>query len=332
MRIHQMKFASLLCILIATSLQAAEPQAIQPKDITAWESQRAELKAAWLKLLGPMPATKPPLKLEVVSEEKLPEFTRQYVRYQVEDGVWTDGYLLIPPLAQGARTAGVVVFHSTVKQQARLVAGVDQDVPDKMQGVHMAKLGFVALCPRNYIFDEGADFNGNVAKLNAKHPDWSGMLRMLLDGMRAVDVLQSLPQVDGQRIGTIGHSLGAKEALYMSAFDERVTASVSSEGGVGMSMSNWEATWYLGPQAKAPDFAHDHHELLALIAPRALLLLGGNSADTDADQAYVNAALPVFKLYKADDHLAFFNHHLGHAYPPLAREKAEAFLLRFLKK
>lgn len=327
-----MKFASLFCLLLITGLHAAEPATIAPSDKTAWTQQRAELNAAWLKLLGPLPQTKAPLKLEVLSEEKLPEFTRQYVRYQVEEGVWTDGYLLIPPLAAGARTAGVVVFHSTVKQQARLVAGVDQDVPDKMQGVHMAKLGFVALCPRNYIFNEGADFNGNVAKLKALHPDWTGMLRMLWDGIRAVDVLQSLPQVDATRIGTIGHSLGAKEALYMSAFDERVTASVSSEGGVGMSMTNWEAPWYYGPQVKAPGFAHDHHELLALIAPRALLLIGGNSADTDADQAYVNAALPVFDLYGAKDHLAFFNHHLGHAYPPVAREKAEAFLLRFLQK
>ncbi|MDB6138461.1 MAG: dienelactone hydrolase-like enzyme, partial [Verrucomicrobiaceae bacterium] len=283
-------------------------------------------------ILGPLPTVKAPLKLEVISEEKLPGFTRQYVRYQIEEGVWTDGYLLIPSLAKGVRTAGVVVFHSTVKQQARLVAGVDQDVPDKMQGVQMAELGFVALCPRNFIFNEGADFNGNVAKLKALHPDWTGMLRMLWDGMRAVDVLQSLPQVDPSRIGTIGHSLGAKEALYMAALDERVRASVSSEGGVGMSMTNWEAPWYYGPQVKAPDFTHDHHELLALIAPRALLILGGNSADTDADQAYVKAAMPVFESYGAKDSLIFFNHRLGHAYPPLAREKARAFLLRFLAR
>lgn len=305
---------------------------IHPENAATWQAQRAELKAAWSKILGPLPTTKAPLKLEVVSEEKLPEFTRQYVRYQIEDGVWTDGYLLIPPLAAGKKTAGVVVFHSTVKQQARLVAGVDQDVPDKMQGVQMAKLGWVALCPRNYIFDEGADFNGNVAKLKTKHPDWTGMLRMLWDGMRAVDVLQSLPQVDGSRIGTIGHSLGAKEALYMAAFDERVKASVSSEGGVGMSMTNWDASWYLGPQAKAPGFDHDHHELLALAAPRAILLLGGNSADTDADLGYINAAMPVFKLTGSKDALQFFNHRQGHAYPPVAREKAEAFLKQWLAK
>ena len=162
-----MRFACLLPVFASLAL-AAEPPLIQPgESIAAWAQKRAELRGEWLKILGPLPDHKAPLKLEVISEEKLPEFTRQYVRYQIEEGVWTDGYLLIPPLAQGAKTAGVVVFHSTVKQQARLVAGVDQEVPDKEQGVQMALRGWVALCPRNYIFNEGADFNGNVASSGA---------------------------------------------------------------------------------------------------------------------------------------------------------------------
>ncbi len=328
-----MRTALLLACLFTLPALATEPTPIHPRDTAAWTQQRTALRQQWLQLLGPLPAEKAPLKLEILGTEKLPAFTRQYVRYQIEDGLWTDGYLIIPAaLKDNSKTAGVVVFHSTVKQQARLVAGVDESVPDKEQGVQMALRGWVALCPRNFIFDEGADFNGNVAKLKARHPDWTGMLRMLWDGMRAVDALQSLPQVDATRIATIGHSLGAKEALYMAAFDERVKASVSSEGGVGMTMTNWEAPWYLGPQAKAPGFAHDHHELLALTAPRALLILGGNSADTDADLPYLQAAAPVFDLLHAPDRLQFFNHRLGHAYPPVARERAEAFLKRCLEE
>ena len=50
-----------------------------------------------------------------------------------------------------------------------------------------------------------------------------------------------------QRMGAVGHSLGAKETLYLAAFDERVKATVSSEGGIGTKFSNWDAAWYLGP-------------------------------------------------------------------------------------
>lgn len=309
-------FLSLL-LLAASQVIALEPL-----------KSRQEILTDWQKILGPLPPSTPPLKLEVVSEEKLPEFTRQYVRYQVEPGIWTDGYLLIPPLAKGQKTAGIVVFHSTVKQQAQLVAGVDQSVPDKMQGVQMAKLGYVALCPRNYLFNEGKDLKANTAEVLKRHH--TGMVQMLWDGMRALDLLVSLPQVDPGRLGALGHSLGAKEALYLAAFDERVKAAVSSEGGIGMAMTNWDADWYLGPQVKAPGFKHDHHELLALIAPRAYLWIGGDSADTDAGLEYLKAAQPVFAAQNRPGNVQFFNHRLGHAYPPVARARAEAFLMEHL--
>lgn len=292
--------------------------------------EREAALADWQRILGPLPKEKGPLKLQVLSEEKLPAFTRQLIRYQIAEGVWTDGYLLIPPLEDGKTTAGVVVFHSTVKVHAQLVAGVDQSVPDKMQGVHMAQLGYVALCPRNFLFNEGADFKGNTAKVLKEWP--TGMTRMLWDGMRALDVLASLPQVDPSRLGCIGHSLGAKEALYLAAFDERVKVAVSSEGGVGLSMSNWEADWYLGPQIQTPGFKHDHHELLALISPRAYLWIAGDSADTDAGLDYLKAAQPVFLKAGVPDHLQFFNHRLGHAYPSVARERNDAFLIEHLGK
>jgi len=71
------------------------------------------------------------------------------------------------------------------------------------------------------------------------------MSKMLFDAARGVDVLEQLEQVDAERLGVIGHSLGAKEALYLAAIDERIRTTVSSEGGIGTSFSNWEAPWYL---------------------------------------------------------------------------------------
>jgi cephalosporin-C deacetylase-like acetyl esterase len=56
---------------------------------------------------------------------------------------------------------------------------------------------------------------------------------MLFDAVRAADVLESLPGVDAKRLACIGHSLGAKEALYAGAFDDRFRAAVFSEGGIG---------------------------------------------------------------------------------------------------
>ena len=78
---------------------------------------------------------------------------------------------------------------------------------------------------------------------------------MLYDASRAVDLLVAIEDVDPHRIGAIGHSLGAKEVLYLAAFDERVRAVVSSEGGIGLSYSNWDAPWYLGEAIQRPGSA-----------------------------------------------------------------------------
>src|SRR5206468_12657870 len=46
----------------------------------------------------------------------------------------------------------------------------------------------------------------------------------------AVDFLTSLPDVDRERLGVIGHSLGGQEALWLAWYDARITAAVASCG------------------------------------------------------------------------------------------------------
>jgi len=158
------------------------------------------------------------------------------------------------------------------------------------------------------------------------------MTRMVWDAIRAADFVESLPNVDRKRIGCVGHSLGGKEVLYAMAFDERYRAGVSSEGGIGLKFSNWAATWYLGPRINQPGFDLENHEVLALIAPRAFLLLAGDSADDDRSWAFIQAVRPVYELLGAPRNIGWLNHHLGHRYAPEARAAAEEFLDQHLKR
>ena len=141
---------------------------------------------------------------------------------------------------------------------------------------------------------------------------------------------RELAGVDPERLGSVGHSLGAKEALYLAAFDERIKATVSSEGGIGTKFSNWDAPWYLGPAINEPAFTHEHHELLALAAPRPFLLVGGESADGDRGWPFIAAAKPVYELYGQPARLGQFNHRKGHAVPPEAEQRIEEWLLTYL--
>ncbi len=55
-------------------------------------------------------------------------------------------------------------------------------------------------------------------------------LEQVADTSAAVDLLQSLPEVDPDRIGVLGSSFGAAVAIYAAGIDERLAAVVSSGG------------------------------------------------------------------------------------------------------
>ena len=122
-----------------------------------------------------------------------------------------------------------------------------------------------------------------------RHGDGQDALRRRPRGRRAGEPARRRPPTASARSAIRS---GAKEALYLAAFDERVRATVSSEGGIGLADSNWDAPWYLGEAIRRPGFALEQAQVLALAAPRAFLLIGGDSADGDASWPSIDAVLP----------------------------------------
>jgi dienelactone hydrolase len=306
--------------------------------VAAWMPRRDELRRWWLDFLGPLPAErKSTPRLTVIEEDRPAGVIRQLVRYEVEPGLTTEAYLLKPDKTS-SKLPGIAVFHSTVNYTIRQPAGLEGP-PEKHFGLRYAQQGCVCFCPRNYLWPtistERLDANAAAKKFSERAPHRNGqpskgMAKMLYDSLVAVDILASLPEVDAARLGAVGHSLGAKETLYLAAFDERLKATVSSEGGVGTQFSNWDAPWYLGPSIKESTFTHEHHELLALAAPRPFLLVGGNSADGDRGWPFIAAALPVYQLFGEPARLGQFNHGQGHGVPPPAETRIAEWLLTYL--
>ncbi len=283
--------------------------------LKAWQKERARIRKRWLDYLGalePNPAT--PM-LEVLKEESQRGIIRQYVAYEGEAGIQVFGYLLKPEKS-AQPLPGVVALHSTSDNQMRCISGAEKGKYVQF-GFELAQKGFVVFCPQCYLWHnpEGRNWEEQARHFMKGHPGSKGMARMLFDARRAVDVLESLKEVDAARIGCMGHSLGAKEALYLGAFDDRIKVVVSNEGGIGIEMSNWDAPWYLGEGIGT--FGHQHHEVLALIAPRHFLLIGGDAADGEHSRPYIEAVKPVYKLYGKEQNLELKNHGLGHhAEPP----------------
>src|SRR5690606_30125359 len=105
----------------------------------------------------------------------------------------------------------VVAFHGTSTTTFQKLVGLTGD-DERHLGLDLMEQGFLVICPENYLWEE-KKYLDSVKKVLTLHPESRGMAVMLLDGMRAVDVLESLPEVDTDRISTYGHSLGAKEAM-----------------------------------------------------------------------------------------------------------------------
>src|SRR5262249_36026054 len=145
----------------------------------------------------------------------------------------------------------------------------------------------------------------------------------------ALEALLTLPEVDPARLGTVGHSLGAMEAMYLAAFDDRIKCCVAHECAIKIAKDNWDASWFLGPECVSPAFERGHHELIALIAPRPFLLIAGDASDNDTSGAYLDAARPVYELFAQPAPLGFFNHRQGHVVIPEAQRKIEQWLLNY---
>lgn len=299
--------------------------------LEAWRRKRETLRRWWLKFLGSVEVRREgPPPLEVIAEDRPEGVVRQLVRYEGEPGLAVEAYLLKPARVESP-APGVVALHSTVNHTIRQPAGVEGK-PEKAFGLKMARRGYVVFCPRCFLWssDLSIPYMEHVERFRARHPGSKGMAKMLFDAVVALDILGGLPEVDPKRLGAVGHSLGAKEALYLAALDDRVQAAVSSEGGIGTRFSNWDAPWYLGKEIRGEAFTHEHHELLALVAPRPFLLLGGDSADGDRSWPFIEAALPVYRLYGQTPRVGLFNHRQGHNVPLEAERRIDQWFDTYL--
>jgi hypothetical protein len=233
------------------------------------------------------------------------------------------------------------VFHPTVDNSIDEPAGIaTKDGPadgPRAFGLHLARKGFVALCPRNYLWpandriaakEEAERWLKEQPPVNSKRRI-KGMGKMVYDAVVAINLLKSMVSVHSARVAVVGHSLGAKEALYAAAFDPRVTAAAASEGGLGLRFSNWHDPWYLGATIQEKGFDHDHHELLALAAPRPFLNIAGESADGDRGWPLIERAHEIYALADDVPRLGQFNHRSGHPLNEEASKKMVEWIVAY---
>ena len=277
-------------------------------------------------------------------------YTRMAVDLPIEKD-FLQPHLLLLPKKQGRPFPAVVCWTSTTP---------DYTEPEKWWGKWLAEHGYVVLTGWSFIRhyrDDSTYRTGAAEKLHERFGHWLPMAKMVHDAQREAEYLRSLKEVDGARIGFMGFSLSAKAALYVAAFAPEITATVSVDPHIAVNGgTNWYAPWYLdwpreypdiptpqhtvlsllNPDPGRPGFEHNHHEILALAAPRPLLIGGtadsedsGGDSDDRQSWGYYNRAKEVYRLVGVADNLRFVLTNNGHhANGPEMDSEWRAFLDR----
>ncbi len=300
-----------------------------------WQRRREHILENMQLVTGPLPRPEAavPLEVEVLESERLEKVTRKKITYAASEGDRVPAYLLIPHQRDG-RVPAMLCLHGTSGPRGR-TAGLGPDYP--RYTLELAERGYVTIAPDYPLL---GDNQTDPAALGYA----SGTMKGVWDHMRAVDLLQSLPEVDGERIGACGVSLGGHNSLFVGVFDPRIKLVVCSSGFDSFAdymdgnLAGWCQTRYMpridSVYGKDPQrLPFDFPEVLAAIAPRHLYIHAPQQ-DTnfrvESARRCVEAARDVYRLLGVEDRIVAVYPPGGHGFPPEAREEAYLFIDRVL--
>jgi len=307
------------------------------RTVPDWEVRRGHILDNMALVMGPFPSQlrRVPLDVKEIEQVKVGDLIRRKVTYQSDPNGRVSAYIFLPSEKPAKKLPAILALHQTTKLGKDEPAGLG--IKDMAYGLELAQRGYVVIVPDYPSFGEHkydfAEDRGYV----------SGSMKAVWDNVRALDLLGTLPEVDMERVGVIGHSLGGHNAMFTALFDTRLKAIVSNCGFSSMrkdDVPSWSGKSYM-PRIKS-EFANDvaklpfdFHEVVAAFAPRAFLAIATDK-DDDFDvtgvQDVLAAAGVVYKLHGVSDRLAGHYPKAVHSFPADARKVAYDFLDKHLKK
>ncbi|MGV3639051.1 MAG: dienelactone hydrolase family protein [Adhaeribacter sp.] len=298
------------------------------------KKQRREL----YRLLGRLPDRKRPISVQVVSREETGEMIVEKLLLDINGEELVPAYFTKPKNSGGLLP--VVLFNHSHFGQYHV--GKDEflfgrkEMQSPSYALALARAGYAGLCLDSWGF--GAR-KGKTESDIFKEMLWKGQVMwgmMVYDNLRALDYLQTRPDVDAKRIATMGMSMGSTMAWWLAALDERIQVCVDlccltdfhtlvAEQG----LSRHGLYYYV------PDLLNHFttSQINALIAPRPHLGLAGRrdpltplagleKIDRDLKAVYLREKAPEAWQLRLYD--------VGHEETPQMRQDIMAFLKKWL--
>ena len=285
------------------------------------------------------------LNVKTIRVEKKEGYRLEWITYDSEPNDSIPAVVLVPDGVDGNNPApAICIWHQhngqwhLGKSEPAGLAGNEMH----HTGVALAREGYVVLCPDALGFEDrakGFHLQGGALErllylkyvVRGKTMAWKNVLDM----RRAVDYISSRADVDSERLGCYGHSMGSTHAYMLGPWEPRLNATVCNcclptyaaieEHEILHCFPNFVTGIY--PEADTPD-------IVSLIAPRALHMNFGE-LDGGSPIEHVKKAMPVirraYESMHAEDNFSFFiEAAVGHVLSDAMWQRTKSFFANHL--
>ena len=303
-----------------------------PQSAEEWKKKRCRLLDALKRKLNIQVDHRLELDCRWSSPLRFDGYTLKEVCYQSRKDFYVTASLYVPD-GKGP-FPGIVGMHGHLS---------DGRLAEKSQGIaiRLAKSGYAVLFVDAFGSGERAavhgefEYHGGMVGGNLLNIGEPLLGIQVIDNMRAVDLLCSLPFVDGERIGATGSSGGGNQTMYLAAFDERVKAAVPvvSVGSYQSYVGGTNCICELIPDGLT---ICEESSLLALAAPNALMIcnalhdINHTFHVSEAARSYTEAQ-KVYTALGVPEKISALAFNAPHAYPPELQGAVIGFFDFFLK-
>jgi len=308
-----------------------------------WEIKRSQMLDSLQAIMGPLPSLQQLPDFDIQYRDSLKEtrYTRYLINFRVAKDEYLPAYLYIPARKEPNRKyPAMLALHQTVPWGKEDTEGRTKNMGYAKELAHR---GYVVISPDYPSFGDSKDYDF----VNDRYQ--SGTMKGVFNHIRCVDLLQSMPEVDPERIGVMGHSLGGHNAMFVAAFDARLKIVVTSCGWTEFEYYNIGAAaaerygGRLGPWAQdrymplildkyqidGDRMPINFHEIISLFAPRWFFSsspVGDSNFDVEGVKVGIEKAREAYRFLHVEDRLQVRYPMAKHDFPPEIRLEAYQFI------
>jgi dienelactone hydrolase len=306
------------------------------QSLEAWADGRQANRKDYLYMLGLWPfPERTPLRTTVTGTLEGEGYVVDMIHFQSRPQLYVTGNLYRPVSAPAGQPLPAVLYVCGHSYQGRS----GNKTAYQSHGIWFARHGYICLVLDSLQLGEiGALHHGTYREnrwwWHSRGYTPAGV--ECLNGIRAIDLLQTRPDVDPNRIAVTGISGGGAATFWIAAADDRVSVAVPVSGMADLPsyVGNRVVNGHCDCMFLYNTFQWPWTRIASLIAPRPLLFTNSDADPIfpmDANERVINRLERLYSLYGRTDLVDAVVSIGGHAYRQDIRQAAYRFLNMHLK-